>query len=41
MTSEMIEMAEKDLHEMKLKNDYENELKIFLLPKDVDDEKTQ
>ena len=38
--SEMIEMAEKDLHEMKLKkNDYENELKIFLLPKDVDDEK--
>ena len=38
--SEMIEMAEKDLHEMKLKkNDYENELKIFLLPKDADDEK--
>ena len=37
---EMIEMAEKDLHEMKLKkNDYENELKIFLLPKDADDEK--
>mgnify|MGYP003683165835 FL=1 len=38
--SEMIEMAEKDLSEMKLKKEkYENDLKIFLLPKDVDDDK--
>ena len=38
--SEMIEMAKKDLDEMILKkNNYENELKIFLLPKDLDDEK--
>ena len=37
---EMIEMAEKDLNEMKGKKEkYENELKIFLLPKDEDDEK--
>ena len=37
---EMLEMAEKDLKEMKLKKDnYENKLKIFLLPKDIDDEK--
>ena len=36
----MIEMAEKDLSEMKLKKEkYENDLKIFLLPKDVDDDK--
>ena len=38
--SEMIEMAEKDLQDMKLKKEkYENELKLFLLPKDVDDDK--
>ena len=37
---EIIEMAEKDLNEMKLnKEKYENELKIFLLPKDEDDDK--
>jgi peptide chain release factor 1 len=37
---EMIEMAEKDLSEIKLKKDkYENDLKIFLLPKDEDDDK--
>ena len=38
--TEIIEMAEKDLNEMKLnKEKYENELKIFLLPKDEDDDK--
>ena len=38
--SEMIEMAEKDLEELKIKKqDYENKLKIFLLPKDEDDDK--
>jgi peptide chain release factor 1 len=38
--SEMIEMAEKDLEELKIKKeDYENKLKIFLLPKDEDDGK--
>ena len=38
--AEIIEMAEKDLNEMKLnKEKYENELKIFLLPKDEDDDK--
>jgi peptide chain release factor 1 len=38
--AEMIEMAEKDLNEMKLKKEkYENDLKIFLLPKDEDDDK--
>ena len=38
--TEMIKMAEKDLDEMKIKKEkYENELKIFLLPKDDDDEK--
>jgi peptide chain release factor 1 len=38
--SEMKEMAEKDLQDMKLKKEkYENELKLFLLPKDVDDDK--
>ena len=38
--SEMIEMAEKDLEELKVKKeDYENKLKIFLLPKDEDDDK--
>ena len=38
--SEMMEMAEKDLNEMKLKKEkYENDLKIFLLPKDEDDDK--
>ncbi len=37
---EMIELAEKDLNEMKeRKAKYENELKIFLLPKDADDDK--
>ena len=37
---EMIEMAEKDLSELKSKeNDYENKLKVFLLPKDEDDDK--
>ena len=37
---EMIEMAEKDLKELKIKRqDYENRLKIFLLPKDEDDDK--
>ena len=37
---EMIEMAEKDLSELIIKKDkYENELKIFLLPKDKDDDK--
>ena len=37
---EMIEMAEKDLQELKKKRiDYENKLKIFLLPKDEDDDK--
>ena len=35
---EMFEMAKKDLDEMILK-DYENKLKIFLLPKDEDDDK--
>ncbi len=38
--AEMIKMAEKDLGEMKIKKEkYENKLKIFLLPKDGDDEK--
>ena len=38
--TEMVEMAEKDLEELKIKNqDYENKLKIFLLPKDEDDDK--
>ena len=38
--TEIIEMAEKDLNEIKLnKEKYENELKIFLLPKDEDDDK--
>jgi peptide chain release factor 1 len=38
--SEMVEMAEKDLNELKIKKqDYENKLKIFLLPKDEDDDK--
>ena len=37
---EMVEMAEKDLTELKIKQqDYENRLKIFLLPKDADDDK--
>ena len=37
---EILELAEKDLREMKLKKEkYENELKIFLLPKDEDDDK--
>ncbi len=37
---EIIQMAEKDLIEMKsLREQYENKLKIFLLPKDEDDEK--
>ena len=38
--SEMVDMAEKDLQELKIKKqDYENKLKIFLLPKDEDDDK--
>ena len=38
--SEMVEMAEKDLEGLKIrKEDYENKLKIFLLPKDEDDDK--
>ena len=38
--SEMIEMAEKDLKELKIKKqNYESKLKIFLLPKDEDDDK--
>ena len=38
--SEMIEMAKRDLNEMESKKiRYENELKIFLLPKDEDDDK--
>ena len=37
---EIIEMPKKDLEEMKLKKEnYENQLKIFLLPKDEDDSK--
>ena len=37
---EILKLAEKDLTEMKSKKeDYENKLKIFLLPKDEDDEK--
>ena len=38
--TEIIEMAEKDLNLLKLKKDeHENKLKLFLLPKDEDDEK--
>ena len=38
--TEMIEMAKRDLEEVKnKKEDYENRLKIFLLPKDEDDDK--
>ncbi len=38
--SEMVEMAKKDLNELKIKKkDYENKLKLFLLPKDQDDDK--
>ncbi|MDB9752449.1 peptide chain release factor 1 [Pelagibacteraceae bacterium] len=37
---EMLEMAKKDIDELKNKKiDYENKLKIFLLPKDEDDDK--
>ena len=37
---EMIDMAEKDLNGLKIKKiEYENKLKIFLLPKDEDDDK--
>ena len=37
---EIVEMAKKDLDDIKLKKqDYENKLKIFLLPKDEDDDK--
>ena len=37
---EIIEMAKKDLEDMELKKGrYENQLKIFLLPKDEDDSK--
>ena len=38
--NEMVEMAKKDLSEIKIKKTkYENKLKIFLLPKDEDDSK--
>jgi len=38
--TEIVEMAEKDLNLMKVKKEkYENKLKIFLLPKDEDDDK--
>ena len=38
--TEIIEMAKKDLNDLKIKKkDYENKLKIFLLPKDEDDDK--
>ena len=38
--AEMIQMAKKDLNEMETKEKkYENKLKIFLLPKDEDDDK--
>ncbi len=38
--TEIAEMAQKDLNDLKLKKeDYENKLKIFLLPKDEDDNK--
>ena len=38
--TEIVEMAEKDLTHLKIKKqDYENKLKIFLLPKDEDDDK--
>ena len=37
---EMIDLAQKDLNELiKKKEEYENELKLFLLPKDEDDDK--
>ena len=37
---EMIDMAKKDLQDMEKKKEvYENKLKIFLLPKDEDDDK--
>ena len=37
---EIIDLAEKDLNELKeKKNRYENDLKLFLLPKDEDDDK--
>ena len=38
--AEIIEMAKKDLNDLKIKKqDYEDRLKIFLLPKDEDDDK--
>ena len=38
--TEIVEMAEKDLNLMKIKKEkYENKLKIFLLPKDEDDDR--
>ena len=38
--TEMVEMAENDLNKLKIKKkNYENKLKIFLLPKDEDDDK--
>ena len=37
---EMIDLAQKDLNDLiKRKEKYENELKVFLLPKDEDDNK--
>ena len=38
--TEIIEMAKKDLNDIEVKKEnYENKLKIFLLPKDEDDDK--
>ena len=38
--TEMIEMAKKDLNDIEVKKEnYESQLKIFLLPKDEDDDK--
>ena len=37
---EMIDLAQKDLNELEQKKEqYENKLKVFLLPKDIDDDK--
>ena len=37
--SEIIDLAQKDLNELVKKRKWENDLKIFLLPKDEDDDK--
>ena len=40
MTRDMVELAQKDLNELlEKKEKYENDLKVFLLPKDDDDNK--